>query len=110
MTQPTPASPATVTIAFGQPIVRDGGPVESVIVRKPKGGDLRGAKLTELMAADVDAVARVIPRITTPRSCPTNSTRSRPTIWPKWSARWSVFLNKAQREAMASMAGGMSGA
>jgi hypothetical protein len=78
----------------------------SVIVRKPKGGDLRGAKLTELMAADVDAVARVIPRITTPRSCPTSSTRSRPTIWPKWSARWSVFLNKAQREAMASMAGG----
>jgi hypothetical protein len=70
MTQPTPASPATVTIAFGQPIVRDGGPVESVIVRKPKGGDLRGAKLTELMAADVDAVARVIPRITTPAILP----------------------------------------
>jgi hypothetical protein len=50
--------------------VRDGGPVESVIVRKPKGGDLRGAKLTELMAADVDAVARVIPRITTPAILP----------------------------------------
>jgi hypothetical protein len=29
-----------------------------VIMRKPKGGDLRGTKLTELMAADVDAVAR----------------------------------------------------
>jgi hypothetical protein len=57
------------------------------------------------MAADVDAIARIIPRITSPRSCPTSSTRSKPMIWPKWSARWSVFLSRAQREALQTMTG-----
>jgi hypothetical protein len=38
--------------------VREGGPIASLTIRKPKGGDLRGTKLTELMAADVDAVAK----------------------------------------------------
>jgi hypothetical protein len=32
--------------------------------------DLRGTKLTELMAADVDAIARIIPRITSPAILP----------------------------------------
>ncbi|GMM59900.1 phage tail assembly protein [Novosphingobium pituita] len=110
MTELTPASPATVTIAFGQPIVRDGGPVESVIVRKPKGGDLRGAKLTELMAADVDAVARVIPRITTPAILPHEFyALEADDLAEVVGTVVGFFLNKAQREAMASMAGGMAG-
>jgi hypothetical protein len=53
------------------------------------------------MAADVDAIARIIPRITTPRSCPTSSTPSKPMIWPKWSARWSVFSEPGATRSLA---------
>ena len=35
-------------------------------MRKPKGGDLRGAKLTDLYSADVVAMSIVLPRITEP--------------------------------------------
>jgi hypothetical protein len=71
---PAPATPsltsASVTVTLGAPIVREGGPIAALTLRKPRGGDLRGTKLTELMAADVDAIARIIPRITSPAILP----------------------------------------
>jgi len=63
---PAQAAPTSVVVTLEQPIKREGGTITSLTIRKPKGGDLRGTKLTEIVNGDVNAVAIVIPRITTP--------------------------------------------
>ncbi|NKJ40814.1 phage tail assembly protein [Novosphingobium sp. SG720] len=66
-TTPAPAPASTsVVVTLAQPLMREGGPITSLTIRKPKGGDMRGTKLTEIVNGDVTAVAIVIPRITTP--------------------------------------------
>lgn len=105
-TTTSPAAPVTVTVALGAPIQRDGGPIESVIVRKPKGGDLRGTKLTELMAADVDAVAKLIPRITSPSIQHHEFFGlDADDLAELIGTVVGFFLNRAQREALQTMTG-----
>lgn len=53
-------------VTLDNPLDRGGTEIVDVTVRKPRGGDLRGTKLTELYAADVVAMSIVIPRISEP--------------------------------------------
>ncbi|SUP66723.1 phage tail assembly protein [Yersinia enterocolitica] len=53
-------------ITLDVPIVRGGNTITEVTVNKPTAGALRGAKLQALLDTDVDALIRVLPRITTP--------------------------------------------
>ena len=53
-------------VTLDNPVERGGEKIVDVTVRKPKGGDLRGAKLTDLYSADVVAMSIVLPRITEP--------------------------------------------
>ncbi|MDP3400718.1 MAG: phage tail assembly protein [Brevundimonas sp.] len=53
-------------VTLDNPLDRSGTEVVDVTIRKPRGGDLRGTKLTELYAADVVAMSIVIPRISEP--------------------------------------------
>lgn len=53
-------------VTLDNPLERGGETIVDVTVRKPRGGDLRGAKLTDLYAADVVAMSIVLPRITEP--------------------------------------------
>ncbi|CNE12100.1 phage tail assembly protein [Yersinia kristensenii] len=53
-------------ITLDVPIVRGNTTITEVTVNKPTAGALRGAKLQALLDTDVDALIRVLPRITTP--------------------------------------------
>jgi hypothetical protein len=54
------------TITLEEPICRDGGKVTELRLRKPRGGDLRGMKVGELMNGDVNTIIAVLPRISDP--------------------------------------------
>ncbi|CCQ40923.1 phage tail assembly protein [Yersinia enterocolitica] len=53
-------------ITLDVPIIRGNTTITEVTVNKPNTGALRGAKLQALLDTDVDALIRVLPRITTP--------------------------------------------
>lgn len=53
-------------VTFDTPLKRAGGEVTRVIVRKPIGGDYRGAKMTEVWAMDIIALSTIVPRVTEP--------------------------------------------
>ncbi|QKV52640.1 phage tail assembly protein [Comamonas antarctica] len=54
------------TVKLDQPLKRGEQNIESVTLRKPRSGELRGIKLTELLNLDVVALQLLMPRITTP--------------------------------------------
>lgn len=67
----TPAEPANATsstesVSLDTPLKRGKQTFTSIQVRKPKSGALRGVALTELLQMDVQALTRVLPRITEP--------------------------------------------
>lgn len=56
----------TETLTLDTPIARGDTKIESVTLRKPASGELRGVSLTALLQMDVDALTVVLPRISTP--------------------------------------------
>lgn len=54
------------TVILDYPVIRGDQTISKVDVRKPKSGELRGVNLAELMQMDVQALTRVLPRITSP--------------------------------------------
>ncbi len=56
----------SANVPLDNPIVRGEQKIESVTLRKPKSGELRGIQLATLMAMDVGALHTVLPRITSP--------------------------------------------
>lgn len=54
------------TITLDKPISRGGTAIETVTIRKPEGGALRGLSLALLGQADYDTLEKLIPRITSP--------------------------------------------
>ncbi|WP_392565133.1 phage tail assembly protein [Utexia brackfieldae] len=53
-------------IKLSTPIVSGKNEITKVTVRKPVTGDLRGVKLLNFVDADIDSLAKVLPRISTP--------------------------------------------
>ena len=64
--QPEEAARTTATVTLDTPIIRGTQVIESVVVRKPQAGALRGTRLQALMDMDVDSMMVVLPRVTTP--------------------------------------------
>ncbi len=56
----------TETVQLDTPIQRSAGAVETIVVRKPNAGALRGISLAELLQLNASAIATVLPRITEP--------------------------------------------
>lgn len=54
------------TVTLDAPLQRGETLIETVTIRKPMAGELRGVSLIELMQMDVLALRKVLPRITTP--------------------------------------------
>lgn len=56
------------TVTLSNPIKRGdkGKAIESVDVRKPMGGDLRGLSLLQIAQSDVDSLSQLLPRVTSP--------------------------------------------
>lgn len=59
-------APTTETIPLDTPIARGDTKIESVTLRKPTSGELRGVSLTAVLQMDVDALTVVLPRISSP--------------------------------------------
>lgn len=58
------ATPGTITLET--PIKRGDQTIESVSLRKPAAGELRGVALADLLRLDVTALITLLPRITSP--------------------------------------------
>ena len=56
----------SANVPLDNPIVRGEQKIESITLRKPKAGELRGVQLATLMAMDVGALQTVLPRISSP--------------------------------------------
>ena len=61
-----PAEPILRTITLDGPIQRGEQSIESIQLRKPKSGELRGLSLVDLGQLKVDALTKIIPRISLP--------------------------------------------
>jgi hypothetical protein len=58
------------TVELTTPITVYGEEVNTITLRKPTAGELRGVKLWELLQMDISAVRQVVPRIATPHMSP----------------------------------------
>jgi hypothetical protein len=54
------------TVALDTPIKRGTQEIDSITLRKPNAGELRGIHLAELLNLDVASLIKVIPRISSP--------------------------------------------
>lgn len=59
-------APIFRTVALDTPIERGEQKIDSLQLRKPKSGELRGLSLVDLGQLKVDAITKVLPRISTP--------------------------------------------
>ena len=62
MTHPIYSAP----IELAQPVKRGQTEVKEITLRRPGSGELRGLKLADLVQGDVNAVIRLVPRISQP--------------------------------------------
>lgn len=53
-------------ITLSTPIISGKTEIKTITIRKPLAGDLRGVKLLNFVDADIDSLAKVLPRISTP--------------------------------------------
>jgi hypothetical protein len=53
-------------VVLDEPIVRGTTEIKEITLRKPMAGELRGVALTDLLNLEVNALRKVLPRITTP--------------------------------------------
>lgn len=60
------ADPIFETVSLNTPLTVAGAAVASIRVRKPTPGEMRGVRLSLLLAMDVDAIVAVLPRVTEP--------------------------------------------
>ncbi|GAA0394757.1 phage tail assembly protein [Brevundimonas terrae] len=56
----------TVSVDLDTPLKRGDQVFHAVVLRKPKGGALRGAKVVDLLNLDLVAASKVVPRISSP--------------------------------------------
>lgn len=66
---PAPAavkSRPTETVRLSSPIIRGETQIDTLTLRKPKAGQLRGLSIQELMTARVSSALDLLPRITMP--------------------------------------------
>jgi hypothetical protein len=54
------------SITLDEPIQRDKQTIESISIRKPKSGELRGINLADLLQMNTDAIMKVTPRVSEP--------------------------------------------
>lgn len=54
------------TVILDTPIRRGTSTIDSITLRKPNSGELRGVSLSELLQMDVNSLVKVVPRISSP--------------------------------------------
>ncbi|WP_219597452.1 phage tail assembly protein, partial [Aeromonas salmonicida] len=54
------------TVTLDTPIQRGDTTITEIQLRKPKAGEMRGLNMTDVVQMDVNALTKLLPRITTP--------------------------------------------
>lgn len=100
---PAVADNAPVTVTLDSPIVRGDQTIDSLSLRRPKAGELRGISLAELAQLDVTAIAKVLPRICDPFLTPDDINKlEAPDLMQIGSEILAFLLPKAARASLAA--------
>ncbi|MBK1616804.1 phage tail protein [Rubrivivax gelatinosus] len=65
-TTPTQVTGSTCEVQLDSPLMHGEQRITSIVLRRPRAGELRGVSLTHLLQLDVGALQAVLPRITMP--------------------------------------------
>ncbi|HYC80799.1 MAG TPA: phage tail assembly protein [Croceibacterium sp.] len=60
------ATAKTAPVTLANPVRRGDSEIAAVVLRKPLGGDLRGLTLQDVLQSDVNALIKLVPRISDP--------------------------------------------
>lgn len=66
MTQSKAEQPVTGKVELDTPIKRGEQVIDSLTLRKPRSGELRGIALTDVLQMQTDALIKLIPRLSAP--------------------------------------------
>lgn len=104
----TPAATETgikfETVPLATPIIRGETVINSITLRKPRAGELRGLTLQDLITSDITAVLKVIPRISDPVLTPPECDNLDPgDLTLIGGTIRGFFMTTAERQAMDAM-------
>ncbi|MDA7086513.1 phage tail assembly protein [Pseudomonas sp. SA3-5] len=100
--QPEPVkNPNEEVCELDTPIVRGTTSIDTITVRKPMAGELRGVALVELMNLEVNALRKVLPRITSPALTDIEVGRMDPADLVDLGSKVASFLLKKSAKAEA---------
>lgn len=93
------------SVTLDTPIKRGETEITSIELRKPASGELRGLNLTDLLQMDVNALHRVLPRISMPSITEAEAAALDPADLLQLGSRVAGFLlPKAARQAVSQTA------
>ncbi len=64
--KPTTTNSERTTVLLDVPIVRGKHTISELQVRRPRSGELRGLNLQDVLSLDINAMHKLLPRITVP--------------------------------------------
>lgn len=91
-------------ITLDEPLKRGEQAITSVSVRKPASGELRGVALSDLLNLDVNAVIKILPRVTTPSLTEQEVARLDPADLVQLGSKVAGFLLPKSVKEQASLA------
>lgn len=92
------------TITLDEPLKRGEQTITSVSVRKPASGELRGVALSDLLNLEVNAVIKILPRVTSPSLTEQEVARLDPADLVQLGSKVAGFLLPKSVKAEASLA------
>jgi hypothetical protein len=96
-----PNAPIFRTVTLDTPIARGETAIEELQLRKPRSGELRGLSLVDLGQLKVDALTKILPRITVPPLTEAEVGNMEPADLLACGAEIGGFLlQKSQRQAV----------
>lgn len=91
------------TVVLDTPIRRGTTTIDSITLRKPNSGELRGVSLSELLQLDVNSLIKVLPRISTPSLTSIEVTSMDPADLVALSLKITGFLLQKSAKTDASL-------
>lgn len=91
------------TVILDTPIRRGTTTIDSITLRKPNSGELRGVSLSDLLQIDVDSLVKVVPRISNPTLTAVEVTSMDPADLFALGAKVSGFLLQKSMKKDASL-------
>lgn len=94
-------TPKTVSVTLDEPIQRGEQTITTITLRKPLVRELRGLAISAIYASDVDAMAKLLPRISSPTLLPPEIDAMNPADFAALASEAVGFLlPKAARDSL----------